>query len=380
MSLFLRSYNSISEIPKTTWNTAFADGGPCLSHAFLQCLENSHSVGEDTGWQPYHLAWFKDGDIIALMPGYKKLHSYGEYIFDHGWADAYRRYGLQYYPKWINAIPFTPVTQQRLGIVPNKGVKMDDLMSALTEFIAAQNLSSAHCLFLNQTEIETLNTAEWAHRTSVQFEWYNQQYTDFAEYLSALTARRRRSIKKERKSIAKQLVRIEDKFANTLMQCDMDFFYQCYQITYLKRSGHNGYLTQAFFEDLFATCHENILLVIAYQDEQPIASAFYLYDNNVLYGRYWGALKDVSGLHFECCYYQGIEFAIEQGIERFNPGTQGEHKILRGFAPITCHSLHYLVEPHMHKAVQDFVERERPAIEQYRKECETLLPFNQDNS
>jgi predicted N-acyltransferase len=233
---------------------------------------------------------------------------------------------------------------------------------------------------VNQDEIDAFHSSPWAHRTSVQFEWHNHQYTDFEDYLSVLTARRRRSINKERKHIAKQSVHIERKFAEHLTQADMDFFYRCYQVTYLKRSGHNGYLTRAFFEQLFATCQHNILLVIAYQQTQPVGSAFYLYDDNVLYGRYWGALTDVSGLHFECCYYQGIEFAIEQGIERFNPGTQGEHKILRGFAPTTCHSLHYLAHPQMHDAVQDFVGRERPAIEQYRQECETLLPFKQENS
>lgn len=380
MSLSLRTFNSISNIPHTTWDAAFAHGGPCLRHAFLSCLENSHSVGGDSGWQPQHIAWYKKGDLVALMPGYKKYHSYGEYIFDHSWADAYRRYGLQYYPKWINAIPFTPVTQQRLGIVSDQEINRHELLATLEQFVTENRYSSAHCLFVNQDEIDAFHSSPWAHRTSVQFEWHNHQYTDFEDYLSVLTARRRRSINKERKHIAKQSVHIERKFAEHLTQADMDFFYRCYQVTYLKRSGHNGYLTRAFFEQLFATCQHNILLVIAYQQTQPVGSAFYLYDDNVLYGRYWGALTDVSGLHFECCYYQGIEFAIEQGIERFNPGTQGEHKILRGFAPTTCHSLHYLAHPQMHDAVQDFVGRERPAIEQYRQECETLLPFKQENS
>jgi predicted N-acyltransferase len=374
-----RTHASIHELDKNTWNTLFCHGGPCLSHAFLACLEDSQSVGSDSGWQPHHLVWYKNGQLIAAMPGYIKTHSYGEYVFDHGWADAYHRYGLKYYPKWVNAIPFTPVTQQRIGLAADATIAMPQLLEDIQSMLAAHGLSSAHCLYLNANEIAQLNTDSWAQRHSVQFEWGNRGYANFADYLEVLTARRRRSIKKERKNIAKQQVQIVRKFADTLTQADMDFFYQCYQITYLKRSGHHGYLTEAFFEQLFATCPEHILLVIASVDKRPVAASMYLYDDDVLYGRYWGALEDVSGLHFECCYYQGIEFAIEQKIARFNPGTQGEHKILRGFVPTTCHSLHYLAHPQMHAAVQDFVDRERPAIEQYRQECMALLPFNEEN-
>lgn len=393
MTYSLKSFSSIAQIGKDSWQRAFANGGPTLQYSFLLALEESHSVGPKTGWTPHFIGIYKAADLVALLPGYSKSHSYGEYIFDHAWANAYAQHGFNYYPKWICAVPFTPITKQRIGFIElvtntaestdnsiNRAAIIDFLGQALPEYITEQGFSSAHLLFVNHTENTLLNSeTKLSQRWSLQFEWQNQNYTDFTDYLSWMVSRKRKSIKKERNKIAKQGISVKQHFGTELSSEHMAFFYECYKITYLKRSGHEGYLTRNFFERLYSDMAEHILLVIAYENERPIAAAFFLYDTTELYGRYWGALNEADGLHFECCYYQGIEFAIQQKIQRFNPGTQGEHKILRGFAPTYCHSYHLLNHPDFAHAVEDFVQREKPAIQAYKLQCDELLPFRKEN-
>ena len=393
MTYSLKSFSSITQIGKDSWQRAFANGGPTLQYSFLSALEESHSVGPKTGWTPHFIGIYKDADLVALLPGYSKSNSYGEYIFDHAWANAYAQHGFNYYPKWICAVPFTPITKQRIGFIEpvadtkektansiNRSAIINFLGQALPEYITEQGFSSAHLLFVNQTENTLLNTeTKLSQRWSLQFEWQNQGYANFTDYLSYMVSRKRKSIKKERQKITHQGIQVKQHFGVELSAEHMAFFYECYKITYLKRSGHEGYLTQDFFARLYAEMAEHILLVIAYEDEQPIAAAFFLYDATELYGRYWGALAEADGLHFECCYYQGIEFAIQQNIQRFNPGTQGEHKILRGFAPTFCHSYHLLNHPDFAHAVEDFVQREKPAIQAYKLQCDELLPFRKES-
>lgn len=393
MTYSLKSFSSIAQIGKDSWQIAFANGGPTLQYSFLLALEESHSVGTKTGWTPHFIGVYKEAQLVALLPGYKKSHSYGEYIFDHAWANAYAQHGFNYYPKWICAVPFTPITKQRIGFIDsgadtteptankiNRAAIIGFIGQTLPEYITKQGFSSAHFLFVNQTENILLNTeTKLSQRWSLQFEWQNQYYVDFAHYLSYMVSRKRKSIKKERQKITQQGIKVKQHFGTKLKPEHMAFFYECYKITYLKRSGHEGYLTQDFFTRLYTEMPEHILLVIAYEDERPIAAAFFLYDATELYGRYWGSLAEADGLHFECCYYQGIEFAIQQNIQRFNPGTQGEHKILRGFAPTFCHSYHLLHNPDFAHAVEDFVQREKPAIQAYKLQCDELLPFRQEN-
>ena len=393
MTYSLKSFSSIAQIGKESWQRAFANGGPTLQYSFLSAIEESHSVGPKTGWTPHFIGIYKDADLVALLPGYSKSHSYGEYIFDHAWANAYAQHGFNYYPKWICAVPFTPITKQRIGFIEpvadtkektansiNRSAIINFLGQALPEYITEQGFSSAHLLFVNPTENTLLNTeTKLSQRWSLQFEWQNQGYADFTDYLSYMVSRKRKSIKKERQKITHQGIQVKQHFGADLKSEHMAFFYECYKITYLKRSGHEGYLTQDFFVRLYAEMAEHILLVIAYEDEQPVAAAFFIYDATELYGRYWGALAEADGLHFECCYYQGIEFAIQQNIQRFNPGTQGEHKILRGFAPTFCHSYHLLNHPDFAHAVEDFVQREKPAIQAYKLQCDELLPFRKES-
>jgi predicted N-acyltransferase len=404
------SIDSMSAISKDVFSTLHDPAqlsSPFLHYSFLHALEKSHSVGANSGWQPKHLI-LKDelSQIIGFIPAYIKSHSYGEYVFDHSWANAYHQHGLPYYPKLLIAIPFTPVTGPRILLARN--IKMANVIEYLgqknKQIMELLEVSSIHLLFADSFLSNALASDGFHQRQSVQFNWHNNDYRHMDDFMATLTARRRRSIKKERASISKQGVQIKKIVGTDIRQSDMQFFYNCYQQTYLKRSGHSGYLTKGFFTQLLQSMPENLLLVVASKvaDEHklitsplsetletnknhtpapssPIASALFLYDEHGLYGRYWGSIVDVSNLHFEVCYYQGIEFCIEHNIGLFNPGTQGEHKILRGFAPTICYSNHKMNEDAFDLAVEDFLVRETPHITDYARQSEALLPYNKDN-
>jgi predicted N-acyltransferase len=356
------------------------NSNPFLKYAFLSNLEASGSVGSESGWQTKHILIREQSPsnkLIAFLPAYIKTHSYGEYVFDHSWAHAYQQHGLNYYPKLSICIPFTPVTGPRLLYCGEYELTniIDYLASQKSDIMETLEISSIHCLFSERQISQDFKRAGFHQRQSVQFNWYNKAYSTYADFTDSLTARRRRSIKKERASIAKQRVKVSRLVAKEISTNDMQFFYMCYQQTYLKRSGHHGYLNGEFFHGLLADMPDNLMLVIAKCDDSPVAAALFLYDKNGLYGRYWGALKEISGLHFEACYYQGIEFCIENKIDMFNPGTQGEHKILRGFEPRLCYSNHCMSEPAFDDAVKDFLQRETPHIVDYLEQSKELLPF-----
>lgn len=388
------SIDSISAISPTEFDAlhdANQHSSPFVTRHFLQALEQTHCVGTNSGWTVKHLVIFDEQNtLIAFLPAYLKTHSYGEYVFDHSWAHAYEQHGLAYYPKLIVAIPFTPVTGPRVLLAPTISLAQ---MSAFLgqhkqQLMATLRVSSIHILFSPQEAADALLHEGFHQRQSVQFNWHNQNYTDFDHFMSHLTARRRRSIRKERSSIAKQGVVLKRIVGSNISYQDMAFFYRCYEQTYLKRSGHSGYLRPDFFQALLSAMPSTLLLVVAYISPTtdnttrehalaPIGAALFLHDSAGLYGRYWGALEEVSGLHFEACYYQGIEFCIEQNIPLFNPGTQGEHKILRGFAPTLCYSNHALQEPAFDRAVADFLSRETPHIIDYAKKSAELLPYKE---
>lgn len=371
---------SLEKIGQTVWDSLAEGCDPFCQYKFLHALESSGSVGQNSGWHPFHLVIYQNSVAVGILPLYKKTHSYGEYVFDFAWANTFRQYGLNYYPKLITAIPFTPVTGSRLMLNPkvNKQQLLPLLIAEITKQLKLYGMSSMHWLFLDKQTSDLLITRGQLQRRSVQFQWFNQQYSSFADYLERFNSRKRKSVKKERAKIVASGIRVVRLHGNDLSEENMQFFYNCYKQTYLKRSGHEGYLTAAFFKQLFKDLHPNLMLVVACKDEQPIASALFIYDHKQLCGRYWGALEEVDHLHFECCYYQGIEFCIEQNIPQFNPGTQGEHKILRGFEPIYCYSNHSLKEEAFHQAVERFVEQEKTNIEHYKFSAEQLLPFKQD--
>jgi predicted N-acyltransferase len=386
--------NSLSEIPtkeRENLQQTPETATPFLSVKFLDLLATSGSVDGDSGWVSHHILIQnkEDGSTVALVPCYLKTHSYGEYIFDHAWANAYHQHGLAYYPKLLCAVPFTPVTGSRALIHVNcmqQGISE----TAIFEYIASQkeslvehaDASSLHILFQTPAISERLTQQNMHQRLSVQFIWSNQDYSSFDDFMNQLTSRKRRSIRKERAPFtgsksnqAPDSIEIKTLYAEQLSQEHLDAFYLCYQQTYFKRSGHAGYLTAAFFDNLIETLRPHICIIGAFRNNAMIAGSLFFYNDNALFGRYWGALEDVSGLHFECCYYRGIDFAIQQGIALFNPGTQGEHKILRGFCPTYCYSNHFLLEPAFDQAVADFVRRERPSIEQYHAQASQVLPY-----
>jgi predicted N-acyltransferase len=374
--------NSIEQIGKAVWAPLANGNSPFCQYPFLHALETSGSVGEKSGWLPFHLVIYQNSKPVGILPLYKKTHRYGEYVFDFAWANTYRQYGVNYYPKLVAAIPYTPVTGARLML--DKEVDKQQLLPILCNEITQQlelnGMSSMHWLFVEQSFSQLLHNQQQVQRKAVQFQWFNRQYSSFEDYLQHFNSRKRKSVKKERQTITTKGVKVVRLFGDDLTEENMRFFYHCYKQTYLKRSGHDGYLTDIFFQQIFKDLPQNLMLVIALKDGQPIASALFIFDKNQLCGRYWGALEEVPNLHFECCYYQGIEFCIEQDIAQFNPGTQGEHKILRGFEPIYCYSNHSLKETAFHEAVERFIQQENMQIEQYKNNAEKLLPFRQTDS
>ncbi|TPV61893.1 N-acetyltransferase [Aestuariibacter sp. GS-14] len=374
--------DAISAVSQTEWDRLAryaTTGGPFVQYSWLALLEDTGCVGQDTGWQPAHWVIYEGNSLVAAIPGYIKTHSYGEYVFDHSWANAYHQHGFAYYPKWIAAIPFTPVTGPRILLDANADFTrcLQALSSALQSWANQQGISSLHWLFHNHSR-DAFEGIGFPTRRSVQFEWVNRKYSQFDDFLNVLTSRKRRDIRKTRSRVLSGGMQIHTLTGDQLTTAHMTTFIACYQDTYLKRSGHKGYLTPDFFFGLLTCMPDNICLVLASRSDKPIAAALFLYDKTGLYGRYWGCLEDIDSLHFECCYFRGIDFAIAQNLPVFNPGTQGEHKILRGFEPKFCYSQHQLLHPDFHSAVEKFLHQEMPAIQQYFNQAQDVLPFNSD--
>ncbi len=370
-----RILEHISDIDETAWQTLWQSHYPFIQYGFLAALEQTHCVGENTGWQPLYIIAEQDGALLGAMPLYLKNHSYGEYVFDWSWADAYHHHGLDYYPKLINAIPFTPATGPRFAACNDEASAA--LFSACLQLAESLGASGWHCLFPDMKGASVLSAnPKLTQRLGTQFHWFNQHYKDFDDFLSTFTSRKRKTIKKEREK-ANTHVQLVRKRGSELTHEDWQHFFRLYQRTYLKRSGRPGYLTEAFFTQLGKVLCDQVLMVQAISNEQCIAAALYFYDDTTLYGRYWGAIAEFDGLHFECCYYQGIEFAIENSLQRFDPGAQGEHKIPRGFIPVLTQSFHILIEPNFHYAICDFTAKEGTAVREYCLDARNALPFNQ---
>jgi predicted N-acyltransferase len=371
MSLTLEITDSIQAVNASSWNALVGDM-PLLSHAFLSALEVSGSVGKGTGWQPYPMLVHDDGLLVGAMPLYVKSHSYGEYVFDWAWAEAYQRSGLNYYPKLLSAIPFTPITSQRL-LTSNPQIQAL-MIEALSETMCKYQLSSTHVIFPDDDSTEALSLAGWMQRQGVQFRWENENFSDFDDFLSILSHDKRKKIRQERKKVAASGIVCKRIKGADISSEQWDFFYRCYANTY--REHHSTpYLTPAFFQQIGQTMPQNILLILAYVDDMPVASALNIYHQTTLYGRYWGALQYVPNLHFELCYYQAQEFCIAEKIQYFEGGAQGEHKLARGFKPRPTCSFHKIAHPEFANAIQDFVTRESQGIAAYTTELEERAPF-----
>lgn len=365
----------LADIDAATWDALVPDAQPFLRHAFLRSLEDSASVTPRTGWAPAHqVLTDTQGQVRAAMPAYVKTHSFGEYVFDHGWADACDRAGIDYYPKLLCAVPFSPVSGARLlGDAQAAGELIDGVSDALLE----QGLSGLHVNFTDPASDEVLRgRAGWMERLGCQFHWSNQGYRDFQDFLDSLSSRKRKQMRNEREQVAGQGIEFQWYHGHELSEAQWDFVYACYANTYAVRR-RAPYLTRAFFSLLAERMPASIRVVMAHQGARAVAMAFSLVGGDSLYGRYWGCLAEFDRLHFETCFYQGMDVAIAEGLQRFDAGAQGEHKLIRGFEPVITRSWHYLLHPGLKAAVQDFLAQERVGVLGYAEEARTALPFRQ---
>lgn len=375
----IRLAPGVASLSPKDWDACAGTANPFLSHAFLSALERSGSATADSGWQSLPVVIeAEDGAIAAVAPLYVKSHSQGEYVFDHGWADAWERAGGRYYPKLLSAVPFTPVPGPRLLVRESQDPARDDAMAAALvaamEAVADDNgLSSAHVTFVEEAQLRTFTDAGWLVREGVQFHWHNRGYRGFDDFLADLASRKRKAIRKERAAAVEGLT-IRHVTGDALSESDWDAFWTFYQDTGDRKWGR-PYLTRAFFSMLGREMADRILLILAERDGRAIAGALNLIGADTLYGRYWGCVEDVPFLHFELCYYQAIEAAIARGLSRVEAGAQGEHKLARGYAPTPTWSAHYIPDPGFRRAVADFLDRERAAVEREQQFLGGLTPF-----
>jgi predicted N-acyltransferase len=367
-----RIAEGVASIPAAQWDACAGSDNPFLSHAFLAALEASGSVGPATGWQSLPIV-IEDGTGIpaAIAPAYAKSHSQGEYVFDHAWADAYERAGGRYYPKIQVAAPFTPVPGPRLLL--RDPALAPALIAGIEALTDNNRLSSAHATFVDEAQLPLFERAGWLVRAGTQFHWHNRDYTDFDAFLSDLSSRKRKAIRKERARAVEGLT-IRHLTGAEITEAHWDAFWIFYQDTGSRKWGR-PYLTRSFFSLLGETMGDRVLLMLAERDGRPIAGALNLIGGDALYGRYWGCVEDVPFLHFELCYYQAIEAAIARGLPRVEAGAQGEHKLARGYVPVTTWSAHYIPDPGFRRAIADYLERERAAVAQEQDYLGELAPF-----
>jgi predicted N-acyltransferase len=370
--------NTLAEIPAAHWDGLNPSANPFTSHAFLSALEDSGCIGAGTGWLPQFLLLRDDaGTLLAGLPMYEKRHSWGEYVFDWAWAQAAQRAGIAYYPKLVVAVPFSPVTGDRL--LARDMNSREALIVAAGDHASRQGYSSLHWLFPRAAECRMLERHGLLTRHDVQFHWQNDAYRDFDEFLASLSSRKRKNIRRERRRVQEAGIVFRISSGIDLDEGKMDRMYQFYANT-IARHGSHAYLNRAFFRLLAERLADNVVLVEALRDHQVIAAALNIRHGDTLYGRYWGCLDDYDSLHFETCYYQAIEYCIAQRAVRFEGGAQGEHKLSRGFLPqVTC-SAHWFAEPALAQGVADFLQREKSHVEHYRTLLNEHSPFRKETA
>ncbi|MBV7300329.1 GNAT family N-acetyltransferase [Enterovibrio paralichthyis] len=378
MTLECRVVATIEELGEPAWNALLPDDNPFVRYAFLHALEQSGAVGGKSGWLPQYLAVFDGETLLGAAPCFLKLHPYGEYVFDWSWAEAYEDADLDYYPKLVCAIPFTPATGPRLLVRDTDHVEAvtDYLIGGLQSLAAQLDCSGAHVLFPDKTGMRPLTKHSFLERRAVQFHWFNRGYASFDDFLATLTARKRKTLRKERVCIEQQSLQVEVLEGKAVTSEHLALMYKFYQRTYLKRSGHLGYLNRDFFLSL-AKQNAQLVLILAKDNGQYVAGSLYFRSKETLFGRFWGCLGEYEKLHFELCYYQGIEYCIHHRIAKFDAGAQGEHKLLRGFEPVFTYSAHLLRHQGFHQAIADYLMREHSLIEQYHADALNHLPFKQ---
>lgn len=385
--LDLEFVDSIASIGEQQWNALTGIENPFSRYEFLWALEKTRCTTKETGWSPHHVAVYcgEEGDknrsLVAVMPLYRKTNSYGEYVFDWSWASAYQDHGLEYYPKFVSAIPFTPSHGTRL--FTDASVDRQELakliFEKLKEKTEAIGASSWHILFPTEEENQLFEKIGIPARTGCQFHWFNRDYSSFDDFLATLNSRKRKNIRKERQKVAERGTIFRTLAGPDISPEHWDTFYQFYQSTYMMR-GMQGYLSQEFFAEIGSEMPEQLFMIVALDEEKVIAAALFFKNSEKVFGRYWGSARDYQFLHFETCYYQGQEYCIQHKLKSFDSGAQGEHKIQRGFEPIITYSNHWIANEGFARAINNFLDEERPHIERYQEQASSLLPFKKDSS
>lgn len=370
----------LDDIEPLAWNRLSQGNNPFLKHEFLVALERHNCVGGKSGWLPHHIVVFSEsGTLVGAAPLYLKYNSYGEFVFDWSWAEAYQRHGLDYYPKLVGTIPFTPMTGERLLIADDadQNAVRAAIINATIEIAQSCNVSSVHWLFTTVAEKEWLQQHGLAIRLDCQYHWHNRNYKNLADYLDHFSSRKRKNILKERRQVQEAEITFRIVHGPDISADEWRLFHHYYCAIYDRKWGVPS-LTLGFFEEIGQTLGEQVVLVLAYQQGECIAAALNLRSDDTLYGRHWGCREQIPALHFETCYYQGLEYCIEHGLKCFEPGTQGEHKIARGFLPSATWSAHWIAHPEFRRAIEEFTLAEQIEIEKRMAALQQLSPFRSD--
>lgn len=375
----LQAVPAIRDIEPARWNALTGTDHPFVRHEFLAALERHGVISADNGWVAHHLILTEGDTLLAAAPAYLKGNSWGEFVFDYGWAQAYARNGLDYYPKLVIAAPYSPVNGPRMLLHPD--YPADGLRRALAdgarEMTESMGLSSVHWLFVSQADLNALGDAGYSRRDGCQYHWRNAGYADFDDFLAGFSSKKRKNIRQERRRVINQGITLRTLHGQEVDANLWRILHRFYEQTF-HLHGNIPVISASCFAELGEKLTDRIVVFLAEMEGNPIAAAICLRSSDTLYGRYWGAVADFDGLHFEACYYQGIEYCIEHGIDRFEPGAQGEHKVARGFLPTLTYSAHHLTDPRFQAAVDDFLARERPAVQAYAQELTAEGPYREE--
>ncbi len=370
-------HSSLDDMPAQEWNAIAGTGHPFLRHEFLAALEHNGCVGDNYGWLPQHLgAYDRDNRLIGVAPMYLKDNSYGEFVFDWAWADAYQRAGMSYYPKLVMSVPYTPAVGPRFLIAPdqNQGTVGDALVRAAVDYAQKLGVSSLHCLFQPEQQTGVLERHGLLRRVGCQFHWFNRGYADFDAFLDGFSSSKRKKVRRERRRVTEAQLTIEVVHGHEAQAQQIEIAEMFYRSTFDKKSGWPT-LNLGFFEEVATTMGEQLVLVLARDGQRYVAGAICFRGDDALYGRHWGCVAEYHSLHFELCYYQGIDYCIRNGLRLFEPGAQGEHKVARGFVPTATWSAHWIAHPQFRSAIADALRREAGGMSQYMEELKQHLPY-----
>jgi len=375
----LQAIPAIDDISAAQWNALAGTDNPFLRHEFLSALETHGAVSRENGWAPHHLLLWQDNHLLGAAPAYLKGNSRGEFVFDFAWAHAYERNGLTYYPKLIVAVPYSPINGPRMLLAP--GYPAEGLRQALADgarqMVEEMALSSVHWLFAQATEIEALQDRDYSLRLGCQYHWYNVGYADFDDFLAGMSSKKRKNIRRERRRVSDQGLHLRTLHGNEIEPDLWDALHGFYAKTFYEH-GNLPVISRDCFAELGEQMTDRMVVFVAEDAGRPVAAAICFRSSDTLFGRYWGSERDYDGLHFEACYYQGIEYCIRHGLTRFEPGAQGEHKVPRGFLPTLTRSAHHLTDARFRAAVDDFLDRERPAVHAFAADLMRDAPFREE--